>query len=97
MRALPTHASATYTWLTHDVGTGVQGSHDQEVMANKILMIPYLTSGIVAPLMGGVIDRIGHRYAPAAAPHPPPRARTRITPCPLPSLARGAFLRVGQH
>lgn len=90
MRALPTHASATYTWLTHDVGTGVQGSHDQEVMANKILMIPYLTSGIVAPLMGGVIDRIGHRYAPAAAPHPPPRpapARaSRHAPSP-PSLA----------
>lgn len=54
-----------------------QSEHDMEVIANKILAIPYLTSGFVAPLMGGVIDRVGHRCVVAARM---PRCE-RLTKC----------------
>lgn len=39
--------------------TSQQNSLDAK--ANSIMLITYLTAGCISPLLGGVIDRVGHR------------------------------------
>ena len=51
--------------------------------ADYIMLVTYLTAGIVSPMMGAVIDRIGLRYGY--------RRVTYRVPCPLVTLtAAGA-------
>jgi MFS family permease len=60
----------TQKWLAQENGAWLPVSQlseakkkDISTHANNFLLIPYLTAAFLAPLMGGVIDRVGYRAA----------------------------------
>lgn len=40
----------------------LSGRSDADTVANNIMMVTYLTAGLLSPFLGALIDRVGFRY-----------------------------------